>query len=66
MSANPVPASLAKHGLMTIEDNLLPGQQVSFARMFCLIFRSELEARIFQKKKTCAANHGNSLPSPSE
>lgn len=67
MSINPVPASLAKHGLLTIEDNLLPGQEVSFGRMFCLVFRTELEARIFQKKnKTCIPNLPPSSPSSSK
>jgi hypothetical protein len=53
---NPAPACLAKRGLLTIDDNLAPGQEVSFHRMFCLIFRSELEARIFTKSHTsCTA-----------
>jgi len=57
---NPAPACLAKRGLLTIDDNLSPGQEVSFHRMFCLIFRSELEARIFTKSKTSSGLKGDS------
>ncbi|WP_090878357.1 hypothetical protein [Nitrosovibrio sp. Nv6] len=45
-----------------IEDNLLPGQEVSFGRMFCLIYRSELEAIIFlPKQKLLADQQANQI-----
>lgn len=50
MYTGSIPLSLYKKGITMIEDNLLPGQEVNFGKMFCLIFRSELEARIFQSK----------------
>lgn len=59
-----IPLSLYKRGLVTIEDNLLPGQEVSFHRMFGLIFRSELEARIFRPKKPSEGDPGEA-PEPS-
>lgn len=54
--ANPVPPSLFKKGITKIEDNLLPGQEISFAKPFCQIFRFELEARFFKPKKKPAVN----------
>lgn len=45
------PHSLHKRGLQIIEDNLQPGDEVHFGPMFGLVFRSELEARIFKPKK---------------
>ena len=46
--SRPIPASLAKRGLVSVSDNLQPGDQVNFGKFFNRIFRTEIEARIFK------------------
>lgn len=67
MSA-PIPARLAKHGIVSVSDNLQPGDQVNFGKFFNRIFRTEIEARIFKPEtKGCdAAQAVVNVPSRSE
>lgn len=63
-----IPASLAKRGIVSIADNLQPGEQLLIGKSFNRIFRTEIEERIFKKEtKGCdAAAADVSVPSRSK
>lgn len=48
---NPIPASLTKHGIRSVSDNLQPGETLAIGRAFINVFRPELEARLLKGKK---------------
>jgi len=65
----PIPAFLAKRGITRIEDNLPPDAEVSFSKLFCQVFREDIQARILNVKKDpacAAADPAGSLPCRSE
>lgn len=54
--SRPIPAALAKRGIVSVSDNLQPGDIVSCGKAFNRIFRTELEQRIYrQENKGCDA-----------
>lgn len=55
MSANPIPAALAKRGITGMVDNLPPGATLDIARDFVRIFRPEIEARVLGFGRTAPA-----------
>lgn len=64
--SRPAPASIAKLGITSVADNLGPGQEVNFASAFKLIFRTEIEQRIFtQRGESCARNSAEKTPGSS-
>jgi hypothetical protein len=67
MSAS-LPAGLVKRGIVSVTDNLQPGDQISIGKSFNRIFRTEIEERIFKKEpKGCdAAAAGVNVPSRSK
>jgi hypothetical protein len=63
-SKSGIPASLAKHGILRVSDNIPDGMGVDFNRAFMQVFRPELEAGVIRNgKKPCATVI--SLPCPS-
>lgn len=57
MSPRPIPASLAKHGIISVSDNLFPGDTLNVGRAFINVFRPELEARLIRGgKQPCQDN----------
>lgn len=54
--AKPAPASLQRHGINQVADNLPPGVEVArFERDFALIFREELAAKFLLGQEAPAA-----------
>ncbi|HQS59953.1 MAG: hypothetical protein B7Y56_03350 [Gallionellales bacterium 35-53-114] len=60
MSVRPVPASLARVGIVSASDNLFPGDVLNVGRAFINVFRPELEARLIRKvEKPCQDNNSS-------
>jgi hypothetical protein len=61
-----VPAVLAKRGIVSVSDNLQPGDQVHIGKAFNRIFRTEIEQRIFRtENKGCDAAGATDVKVPS-
>lgn len=55
MSNRAIPACLTRKGIVSVSDNLAPGDVLNVGRAFINVFRPELEARLIRKveKKPC-------------
>lgn len=60
MNAHPIPASLTKHGIRGVSDNLQPGETLAIGRAFIDVFRPELEARLLKGRKQPCQEASNS------
>lgn len=55
MTHRPPSAGMVKRGLLSVSDNLFPGESLNVGRAFAQVFRPELEARLIRKGvKPCA------------
>lgn len=62
MNHAPAPDAIAKYGITTLTDNLVPGEFVAINHAFLNVFRPELEARLIRGgKQPCVNNNSSPL-----